>query len=176
LVQLQSGIIRYPNVEKMKARTLEAVDDERVQIENMMEGFGEWCVIQRIRSKGGLNDKIEAPTDVVEDEDGTGTRVAHDDHCCADVMAAFAARHPEKLRKDMAKSGGLIGYEIPMGVTGSASTAPFGSGGRNAAAAGGQNPLAEAQRRQLGSSDLAVGGGAGGSSLISDFIGMNKKK
>ncbi len=171
-VQLQSGIISYPNIEKMKQQAIDASDQELVQIKNMMDGFSEWCVIQRIRSKGSYNDKIEAPTDVVEDEDGSGTRVAHDDHCSADVMAAFAARHPDKLKKDLTKSGGMVGYEIPMGVTGAASTSQFGSSGRNAAAAGGQNPLAEHARRQMLGQG---GGGGGGSTMISDYIGVQKK-
>lgn len=173
IIQLQNGVIKYPDIKKLKEMALDATDEERVQIENMMDGFGEWCVIQRIRSKGGLNDKIEAPTDVVEDEDGSGSRVAHDDHCSADVMGAFAARHAEKLKKDLTKSGGLIGYEIPMGVTGAASTSQFGSSGRNAAAAGGQNPLADKERRDMMGG--TGGGGVGGSTLISDYVGINKK-
>lgn len=173
LVGLQSGIVHYPNVEKMKLTGPTASDEEKVQIENMMEGFWEWCVIQRIRGCG-LNDQIEAPTDTVEDEDGGMSRVAHDDHCSADVCAVFSARYAERLKKDLVKSGGLIGYEIPKGVIGGATTSAFGPNAANVAMAGGKNPLAERAREQAARG--ADQGDVSSGSIISDFISMNIKK
>jgi len=119
LIRLQSGEAVYPNIEQLRLLGVDAKADLKVQVDSLLEDFWQWCVIQRIRTKG-INDRIEAPEDQVEDDADGITKVAHDDACSADVLAVWAARHREQMRKEMARGGtGLISYEIPIPVLGS---------------------------------------------------------
>jgi hypothetical protein len=64
--ELQSGRVKYP--------LLEQVEKSKV----FKKSMNEWFAIERYK-KLGINDKISAPSDF------------HDDSCCADVMAVWAA-------------------------------------------------------------------------------------
>ena len=129
MVRLQTGEAVYPNIAAMRLMIQDDADQEmRVQVDNILEGFFQWCVIQRIRGKG-LNDKIQAPTDQVEDAEEGNSRVAHDDSCAADIMAVWAARHRDQMKKDMAKGGMLAPMPIPMPVFGGGTMSNPGRGG-----------------------------------------------
>ncbi len=174
VVNLQSGLVKYPNIEKMKLKAVGASEEERTQIDNMLEGFFEWGCIQRIRGRG-LNDKIEAPTDEVEDdEDGGVSKVVHDDHCSADVLAVYAATHEVLMKKEMASKGGMVGYEIPMVVIGQSYAGQAVGGGALGASfpfqGRGENPIASGEERRRGS---LPGEGPDVGTSISDYIGIN---
>ena len=80
MVRLQTGEAVYPDIKQLRMMAGASEPEMKVQIDNMLEGFWQWCVIQRVRGRG-LNDTIEAPTDQVEDDEGGESRVAHDDAC-----------------------------------------------------------------------------------------------
>lgn len=83
-IQLQSKKVWYPDISMLRRRLIDARDRDKTQIENLLEDFFEWGVLQRIRSKGN-NDFIRAPEDTVEDSGDSGglglSKIAHDDSC-----------------------------------------------------------------------------------------------
>ncbi len=132
-ILLQSKKIFYPNVDAMRVRLVEARGEEKSRIECFLEDYFEWGVLQRIRGKG-KNDKIAAPEDVVEDDNGGGgtamTKMAHDDAADADMLAVYAGNHPDQI-KALIKKGGLAfnTYEFPIAEIGGASSTGFASRG-----------------------------------------------
>jgi hypothetical protein len=171
LIRLQSGDAVYPNIEELRVMGVDAEPEFKTQVENLLEGFWQWCVIQRTRGKG-INDKIEAPTDQVEDSEDGQSKVAHDDACSADILAIWAARHRDQMRKEMGRSGaGLVSMDIPMPVIGGTMAVP-GSGRRT------ENPYAS--RPSIG--PLASPDSAGGVDIfgqnanIVGWVGINRKK
>jgi hypothetical protein len=168
LIRLQSSEAVYPNIEEMKVMAVGADQEMKVQIDNMLEGFWQWIVIQRIRGKG-LNDKIEAPSDQVEDTEDGQSKMAHDDACSADVLAVWAARHRDQMRKEMGRGGaGLISMDIPMPVFGGTMAIPGGNRGSD-------NPYAS--RPSLGPLTQSAGSldASEQSSGISAWAQVNKK-
>ena len=146
LVQLQTGKVTYPDVAELEKQNLDAKGSALVQIKNALRGYWEWCSLERIRGKG-LNDKIQAPADNVEGEEGESEGRAFDDVCTADVLAIWALDHVAELEQEMAHGGDLSGYEIPMGLFGPTSLSsmvPMAGGGQ-AATAPGKNPMAVAE-------------------------------
>ena len=66
--ELDSGRVQYPNLEKVKKNKF------------FKEGYEQWGLLERHRSKSGINDKIFVdPT------------AGHDDHVSADVLAVWCA-------------------------------------------------------------------------------------
>jgi hypothetical protein len=59
----------------------------------------------------------------VEDEGGGKSKIVHDDAPSADILACFAAKHPEFLKKKLVSSGGMVGYSLPSIVIGNVSYA-----------------------------------------------------
>jgi hypothetical protein len=102
--------------------------------------------LERIRGKG-MNDKIQAPEDGVEGEEGEGggTTTAHDDVTTADVLATWAASHVAELEQELAHGGDLSSYEIPSGLFGPSSLSSMvpAQGGGGAVPPQGRNPLAQ---------------------------------
>lgn len=139
LVQLQTGMVKYPSIKRLEAEKIDSEGDTKVQILNTLQGFWEWTTLQRIRGKG-LNDKIAAPEDTVESEDGESSR-AYDDICCADVMAIWAADKMDSLMQELAKGGDLSDYKIPKGILGVGTLS--GSAQASRAVSGAKNPLAQ---------------------------------
>jgi hypothetical protein len=170
LVRLQSGEALYPNIEELRILGVDASPEFRVQVDNMLEGFWQWCILQRIRGRG-LNDKIEAPTDQVEDEEDGQSKVAHDDIPSADILAVWAARHRDQMRKELAKGGGLMSsFEFPIPVFGGTFTAQPGH-----VTSRSDNPYAN--RPASASSAPMFGGDAqDGRTDMSGWIGLNNKK
>jgi len=66
--ELDSGRVQYPNIEKIKKSKV------------FKEGYEQWGLVERHRSKAGINDKI-----FVDPSAG------HDDHVSADVLAVWCA-------------------------------------------------------------------------------------
>ncbi len=165
VVRLQSGDAVYPNVDAMKLKAVDAPDEMKLQIENMLEGFWQWCVIQRIRGRS-LNDRIQAPEDQVEDDGDGQSKVAHDDACSADILAVWAARHRDQMRKEMARGGsGLSTFDIPLPVFGN-TLITQNSGGMSRS----DNPYANRPASSSGiPTSLEGGSGLGG------WIGINRK-
>lgn len=150
-VQLQTGKVAYPEFAGLEKRELEAKGAELVQIKNAMRGFWEWCDLQRIRGKG-LNDKIQAPEDNVEGEDGEESGRAFDDICTADILSVWALTHLSDLEQELAHGGDLSGYEIPMGVFGPTSVSSMvPTAGGHTSAQQGRNPMAAAEAVSRGS-------------------------
>jgi hypothetical protein len=98
-------------------------------------------------------------------------------NCSADVLAVWAARHRDQMRKEMGRGGaGLISMEIPMPVIGGTMAVPGGSRGSNS-----DNPYANGPRPSIG--PLSAAGGSLDSFGISNqadnfggWIGLNQKK
>ena len=148
-VQLQTEMVKYPNIEKLKDRIVDAPEQERTQIENQIRGFWEWVNLQRIKGRG-LNDVIQAPTDRVENEDAeSGSEKGRDDFCSADVLACWAADFLPDLLKEYEKlDDSVFNYTIPDAVIGGVTSAMMpqmapATGGGYATA--GRNPIAQAQ-------------------------------
>lgn len=155
-VQLQTEKLFYPNVMDLEKAELDAKGPLLVQIKNALRGFWEWCELQRIRGRG-LNDKIQAPEDNVEGEEGgeegegnTGGR-AFDDVCTADIMAVWALDHLADLEQELAHGGDLSNYEIPMGVFGPTSLSAM------VPAAGGGQPLPSQPRNPMAGGGIGAG-------------------
>lgn len=183
-IHLQNGMAHYPSMDSLRPLT-EGSPEDKVQAENFQTDFFEWGVIQRIRDTNGrgLNDKIQAPQERVEDEDGSGSTVmVHDDSCQADVLAVWAATNPIRIQKLLASKGSLEGYQIPLPVFGPATTSNFTgqSGG-----GGGENPLAIHEQR-MAANNATPGGapqdqgwtpGSGAAAMpasLSDYLGVNR--
>jgi hypothetical protein len=166
-VQLQTEMIKYPNVEKLKERAIDATDREKTQIDNMLRGFWEWCILQRIKGRG-LNDIIQAPTERVENDqqDGGGTEKAHDDVCSSDVLAVWALDYIEDLMTEYNKNEDTVfNYVIPDAVIGNITATSMPSmvgGGGNQYSTAGQNPLAQASIRKSIMPQKPSSGGFGG--------------
>jgi hypothetical protein len=64
--ELQCGRLKFPKLEQIEANAI------------FHKSLLEWFAIERYK-KTGINDKIEAPSDM------------HDDHCMADILAIWAA-------------------------------------------------------------------------------------
>jgi hypothetical protein len=148
-VQLDTGTVKYPNMEKLKDLRVNCDEPTAIQIDNMERGFWEWCTLQRIKGRSN-NADIRAPLKRVEGEDGEMEK-AHDDVCCADVMAVWALGNTEALAKDMDKDNPEEGlnFAIPEMVVGSASSSAYagmatGAGGYRTQ---GQNPQAARDMR-----------------------------
>lgn len=115
-IQLQLGKVVYPSIKGMENDKVHAQGEYRVQIENMLQGFNQWCQLIRIRGKG-LNDRIEAPTENVENEDGQSEK-SHDDIPSSDILGCWSLTHVDELTEMSVKAGDLSGYQIPLGVIG----------------------------------------------------------
>ena len=155
LVQLQTEKVKYPSIEDLEKAKIDAKGDVLTQIKNMLRGVWELFSLQRIRGKG-LNDKIQAPEENIEEsEEGGSMGRAFDDMSCSDCMAVYALGHIADLEQELASGGDLSTYEIPLGVIGRASSSsfvPMVSGGQ-AVPQTGRNPLAVAEmatRRNAG--------------------------
>jgi hypothetical protein len=143
LVQLQTEKVFYPDVNRLETQEVSAQGKELVQIKNLLRGFWEWCSLQRIRGKG-LNDKIQAPEENIEDGDdeGSGSGRAYDDICTSDILAVWALDHLSELETELAHGGDLSNYSIPMGVIGANSLTPLVPTAGTQAGGFGKNPLA----------------------------------
>ena len=134
----------YPDLED--ARVLPDLEDALMaQVRNHLEGFDEWLVLERIKGKGGLNDKIQAPEEVVENGEGKIVRI-HDDHTSSDVLATWCADHQKELQEELSKSG--VGYFIPAASVGIGVTSSMRLGGGMGAIQSG-NPIQAMQNLML---------------------------
>jgi hypothetical protein len=85
--ELQSGRVKYPSLEKINEHVV------------FKKAFNEWLNIER-HKRLGINDTISAPPDM------------HDDSCCADVLAVWAADKSSTFKTAAGSS-----YKIPNPVT-----------------------------------------------------------
>ena len=146
-VELQSGRCKYPSIPDLEdARVLPDLEDALMaQVRNHLEGFDEWLVLERIKGKSGLNDKIQAPEEVVENGEGKIVRI-HDDHTSSDVLATWCADHQKELQEELSKSG--VGYFIPAASVGIGVTSSMRLGGGMGAIQSG-NPIQAMQNLML---------------------------
>jgi hypothetical protein len=122
LVELQSGLVKYPDIDGMRASAaVEKNPEIKIQIENMLEGFFEWEILERIKGRGN-NDTIQAPTEKVDGPNGkTSEQVTgHDDSVSADILAIWAADYSADVALDLEKHASP--YEIPMPSVGAHSS------------------------------------------------------
>jgi hypothetical protein len=89
--ELDSGRVFYPNLEKIKKNKA------------FKEGFDQWGLLERHRSKAGINDKI-----FVDPSAG------HDDHVSSDILAVFACDQERAYAGKVPQTMG----KIPMGISG----------------------------------------------------------
>ena len=168
-VQLQTGKVKYPDMKQLDLMKLDAKPQDKVQIENFQEAFQEWCQLLRIRGNG-INDKIEAPTENVEGEDGTSEK-GHDDHPTADALCTYAIDHVDELNEMAAKAGDLSGYSIPMGVVGNATATSY-MGAK--LGSGGEHPIDAIMAKRVapeGPNNTQSSGPVTNSSYISNILG-----
>ncbi len=178
-IDLQSGMVHYPEMKAVHKGTISDDPDTRTQCDNMQKDFNEWGVLQRIRRRG-LNDDICSPKELSGDEEDGDDDSLHDDGPCADALAVFAMRHLDRVKKEMAKSGNLSGYQIPRLVTSHITTAgAFAPGGNPMAkSAGGENPMAGRERSRsanvmAGEDSLPKGDPQAGD--LSGFMKVNRR-
>ena len=97
--------------------------------------------------------------------------MAHDDACSADVLAVWAARHRDQMRKEMSRGGlGMISMDIPIPVFGGTMTAPNGRFGRSSDNPYAAPPSINALSQKAQSLDTT-----GGLGSISGWATLNKK-
>jgi len=104
MVELESDNVKYPNIQKIKdqARIQAPGRDMQVQIDNVLEGFSEWCILQRIKGKG-LNDQIEAPADNQEEAETGLSDKPHDDHCLTGETLVKMLDGTQKSMRELAE-------------------------------------------------------------------------
>jgi hypothetical protein len=186
MVELQSDKVKYPNPDRMRSQAISCGRDERVQIDNMMQGFSEWCILQRIRGRS-MNDQIEAPSNNQEDSETGLSEKPHDDHPVADYLAVWACDHYAMLKAEAAKGGVFGTYEFPVpviGIASSAMMAPNNPMSQLARAAGGENPYAQQKATEAlkgfggqdSGSPFAGGDGSGYIGSIMDGALMKKNR
>lgn len=163
LVQLQSKFVYYPNIidlDKQKATfDPNSRDPYFIQVTNALRGFWEWTTLQREKGRG-INDKIEAPTENVEDDKGSESR-AFDDVCVSDVLGVWAGDHLTDLQEEIASGGDLSSYMIPSMTIGASGRAAQSTGGQIPTSS--KNPATIASVQQSQESGVSSGGlGEGG--------------
>ncbi len=185
-INLQNNLVHYPAMVNLKS-LVDGSPEDKVQLDNFQTDYFEWGVLQRVRNVNGMgvNDVIQAPTETMADEDGSGATVSvHDDSCCADVLAVMAATKPLIIQKLAAMKGHLEGYQIPIPVFGPSSSGAFAPGQSGLSSAPtGENPLATQQssdRRtalmgpsQAGNGDPWPQGTGGLPSALGDYMKVN---
>jgi hypothetical protein len=179
LLRLETGELAYPDIKQMELDSANANRELRIQIDNLLDDFTQWTYLQRIRGKG-LNDVIEAPHDKQQTDDGN-TDTIHDDGCAADVMAVWAARHRDQMRKEiMAQaSGGGMFFDIPVPVIGGPSFQRSGVSEnpyRQAELNKGSQAPWPAQAPTSSNDDDPFTRNQGGTLNIDGMIGANRKR
>jgi len=91
--ELDSGRVQYPNIEKIKKSKV------------FTEGYEQWGLLERHRSKAGINDKI-----FVDPASG------HDDHVSADILAVWCADQSQSFAGKVIRSM----TDIPSPIAGPA--------------------------------------------------------
>jgi hypothetical protein len=110
--ELDSSRVQYPNIETIKKQKSKV----------FMEGFEQWGLLERHRSKAGINDKI-----FVDPSSG------HDDHVSADVLAVWCADQEKSFAGKVVRSMSEIPSPIagPSNLSGLGSVMPGQSGDPN---------------------------------------------
>jgi hypothetical protein len=178
-IELQSDKLSYPSIKDLKVKYIDASGAEKTQIENCIQGFNEWCSIQRIRGRG-LNDEIQAPKGVVDEDDTFGENTMHDDCCSADVLAVYAADHIDIVSRMGSTKGDLSTYQIPTAAVGGTVSGNMVSGSNSSMMKGalGQNPVSRMQYQANKESESVKGSNfsKGSNSLISGSVSANRKR
>jgi hypothetical protein len=109
--ELDSGRVQYPNIDKVKKSKV------------FTEGYEQWGLLERHRSKAGINDKI-----FVDPASG------HDDHVSADILAVWCADQEKAYAGKVVRSMSEIPSPIagPSNLSGLGSPFPGQSGDPNA--------------------------------------------
>lgn len=100
--ELDSNRVQYPNLETIKKQKSKV----------FMEGFEQWGLLERHRSKAGINDKI-----FVDPASG------HDDHVSADVLAVWCADQEKAFAGKVVRRIG----DIPSPIAGPANLSGLGT-------------------------------------------------
>ncbi len=98
--ELDSGRVQYPNLEKIKKN------------KHFKEGFEQWGLLERHRSKAGINDKIFVDASA-----------GHDDHVSADVLAVWCADQEKSFAGKIPKTM----HNIPRPISGPANLSGMGT-------------------------------------------------
>ena len=100
--ELTSGRVQYPNIDEVKRNKC------------FKEGFEQWGLLERHRSKAGINDKI-----FVDPSAG------HDDHVSADILALWCADQEKSFVGKIPRTIQSMARPITGPVNLSGSTTPF---------------------------------------------------